>query len=310
MPEPEPNPPPLAPAALVVGCGYLGQRVARQLLERGRTVFVTTRSPGKAAKLGRLGLRPLLLDVTQPLTLASLAPAVEAEALDVVCAVPPGRTGGDPSPRQVVIEGGRAVLRKLAQANVRRAVLISSSAVYGQRRDERVSADTAPEPGGERAKLLLEGERQWLDAGAAYHVLRLAGLYGPGRIVGAAAVRQGAPVLGDPQALLNLIHVDDAADLVLAMLTSEAPGRIELGSSGNPSPRISYYQELARRLGVPEPICLDADAAAEQFGLNAERLRRSSSKSLDPGPTIARTGWEPRHPDFRAALDELLPAAE
>lgn len=271
-------------------------------------VYGTTRSFDNAPALVDLGVRPLVVSVTQPVTFAALRCALEAESLDVYYMIPPGRPGKHPSPRQTVLGGVAHMVRQLRHAKVRRAVLVSSSAVYGQREGQRVDADTPPQPSTERGQLLLEGERLWRDAGDAYHVVRLAGIYGPHRVVGMSAVSQNAPLVGDPQGLLNLIHADDAVALVLAIMNTEVGnlGWVELGCDGHPVPRIEYYTYLAERLMVPPPRVLDDASAAERLGLNVERLRRSSSKALDNIITCKRTGWSPRYPTFRQGLDAIL----
>ena len=83
-----------------------------------------------------------------------------------------------------------------------------------------------PHPTDMRGRSLLEAESRWLAAPIDSFVVRLAGLYGPDRIIGLAAVRDGAPIVGDPQAMLNLIHADDAATLLIAVLEAAAPARI------------------------------------------------------------------------------------
>lgn len=296
--------------ALIVGCGYLGTRVARRLLETGATVYATTRHERRLPELAELGVRPMLVSVTQPLTFAALRPALEAEALDVVYLVPPGRPDSDPSPRKVVLGGVAHLVKQLRHARVRRAVLMSSTAVYAQRDGERVDADSPAEPVDERGQLLHAGEQLWLAAGETYHVLRLAGLYGPGRVVGLSAVNSGAPLIGNPNALLNLIHADDAAELIVTMLhAADPPGRIELGCDGHPVPRLDYYTHLAQMIGQPPPRVLDDEDAARQFGLNLDRLRRSSSKALDNIPTCRRTGWSPRYANFRDGVAAAIEAS-
>ncbi len=297
---------PRADTSLIVGCGYLGVHLARRLLLDGVTVYGTTRSEHNARRLASLGIRPLLLSVTQPVTYAALTPALSAKSLDVYYMIPPGRIDGSPSTRQVVLGGSAHMVKALTQGHIRRAVMVSSSAVYGQSTGQPVDADTPAEPNGERAKLLTQGEALWLAAGEAYFVLRLAGLYGPGRVVGLKAVRDGAPLLGDPNALLNLIHVDDAVSLLLAMTQCGSTGRVELGTDGHPTPRIEYYTYLAEMLGVAHPTAMDAPTAAARFGLNPTRLARSSSKLLDNRLTCRRTGWRPAITDFRAGLNAIL----
>lgn len=296
---------------LILGCGYLGQRVAKQLSKTYTTVYGTTRTELGAVELSHFNVRPLIFEVTQPLTYASLTPALESEALDVIWMIPPGRrTHATPDPVDVMLVGGASILKALRQANVRRAIMVSSTAVYGDRQGGSVSADTVIDGENDvqrgRQRLLYDAEQQWLAAGEQFHVLRLAGLYGPDRVIGQKALQEQSPLLGDPQALLNLIHVDDAASLLQAMLLASELQRIELGSDGHPVPRLAYYNHLAELLGVPTPKILTPIEAGLTLGVDAERLSRTSSKACDPGPTMQRLAWSPAYPNYQQGLQALI----
>jgi nucleoside-diphosphate-sugar epimerase len=300
----------LATASLIIGCGYLGRVLAEKLLDRGGRVYGLVRSESSAERLAHLGVQALVGDVTQKLMLAAaLKPALAEPQLDVYHLVPPGRPRGEgdagPSPRQVLIDGSRHLHELLEPARVRRAVMTSSTGVYGQNQGEYVDADTPPQPGDERARLLLEAEQVWLGSGLDVYVVRLAGIYGPGRIVGLHAVRQGAPLAGNPQGWLNLIHVSDAADLLIAVMSAAQPGRIELGSDGLPVPRIEYYEYVARHGAAPPVRLLDARAMSE-LGVSSARLRSASSKRCDNVVTCRRTGWLPRYPTYRDGLKAIF----
>lgn len=303
--------PHLARTALIVGCGYLGMRVAKLLRSRGINVMGTTRSRQRGKQLADMDIRPLLLSVTERATFCSLTPAIKANELDVYYMIPPGRRSrndSSPTPRQTVLGGIAYTINALKTAkNLRRGILVSSTAVYGQTHDERVDADTIASPQNERARLLRDGEELWLNSELPMFALRLAGIYGPGRVVGMKAVQDGAPLVGDPQNLLNLIHVDDAAMLLLYMMNAPEPGRIELGCDGHPIARIVYYTELANRLGVAPPQTVEDPITLESLGLNTERLRRSSSKACDNILTCKRTGWTPEYRNFKYGLDAILP---
>lgn len=296
----------LAPNALIVGCGYLGLALASELLSREITVFGTTRHSGRGKQLHERGIQPLYLSVTDLLSTAALKPAASCESLDLYYMVPPGRMDGDPPATKVVIEGLAHVLGALDAHHVRRAVLVSSTAVYGQSDGSIVTADTPAQPNDPRGELLLQGEELFHRFGAQTHVVRLAGIYGPGRIVGQRAIAEGAPLIGDPDKYLNLIHVEDAARLLIAMMASDQTGPVELGCDGAPVKRSEYYTYLADLMGMPHPRVMDDEAAAKQMGLNVERLRRASSKRCDHGPTIARTGWTPRVRSYREGLASLI----
>lgn len=305
------------PATLIIGCGYLGRVLARRLLDRPEPglVWATTRSESRARELFDLGLRPMLLHVTQPLTYAALQPALDhAGPLDVVNLIPPGRPGAHPNPRQTIVGGIAHTLKHLRHApRLRRAVLASSSAVYGHQPcppNPPLTAESPTQPTNPRARLLLDGERLWLNANqtydAAFRLLRLAGLYGPGRVIGQRAVAEGHPLAGDPDAPLNLVHVNDAADALLAMLNpARHPALIELAADGHPVPRRDYYAALAQRLGVAPPDHLTPDAAAK-LGIDPARLKAAATKSLDPATTRDRLGWQPKHPSVLDALPALL----
>ena len=292
-------------AALILGCGYLGATLAPLLTARCHPVYGSTRSPQSAFPLVALGLRPLILDVTQRLTLAALRPVADSDSIDLYYLSPPGRETPHHSPREVVIDGVQNAISMIPTSRIRSAVMASSTAVYGQSNDEKIDADTPPIPNDDRGRMLLESEAIFLARGPQFRVCRLAGLYGPRRIIGLDAVRAGSPIAGNPDALLNLIHVADAAALLLAIADAPNAARIELGCDNHPTKRIDYYRELARRIDAPEPAILDERSAAK-LGLNVERLRRSSSKSCDNTPTRERTRWTPRYTDFRAGLDASL----
>jgi len=304
---------PLASAALIVGCGYLGRRVADRLLARGLRVYGTTRSEAGAAALAAFGVQPLIVEVTQAVTLASLRPALAQPQLDVYYLIPPGSSNDTrTTPTDVLTIGLRHALAKITSGStggggsVRRAVMASSTAVYGQQDGARVDADTPAAPHSPRGQLLVDAEATWLHAASSHYVVRLAGLYGPGRVIGRRAVMEGSPVVGRADAPLNLIHVDDAANLLVSVMSSMEAARIELGCDDAPPQRIEYYRYLSGKLGVLEPQVLSDDEAVSLLGIRRDRLRSVSAKRCDNQVTVDRTGWRPRYANYFAGLESIL----
>ncbi len=174
MPEPE--------TKLILGCGYLGLRVARLWLADGHTVYALTRSPERAARLQATGVVPLVGDVTRPDSLPPFPPAST-----VLWAVAFQPDSGQ-SRRAVYVEGLANVLQRLPEG-VRRFVHISSTSVYGQDRGEWVDEQSECRPRTESGRVCLEAEqtlwRFFATAGAeglTATVLRCSGIYGPGRL--------------------------------------------------------------------------------------------------------------------------------
>jgi nucleoside-diphosphate-sugar epimerase len=279
---------------LLIGCGYVGRRLTRMLLEEGQRVAVTNRSGTSPPDLA--GVDTYALDLAAPASITAFAAGFGDRGVRCIFVlVPPGR-----SPEATLIEGPARLLQLPAIAGAERIVVASSTAVYGDSQGEWVSAETPVTVPSGRGLLLRQGEQTW-GGHPGSRVLRLAGLYGPGRLIGEADLRRGDLLAGDPDRWLNLIHVDDAAALLLTLARSEGAAPIELGSDGSPVRRRDWYAGLARALNLPEPRF---DGIVRDDG---PRGAQASSRRCDPQSTFQRTGWRPRYPDWQSGLTASLP---
>ena len=237
---------------LIIGCGYLGQRLAARLSRSGEPVYGTVRSKARATEIAPHGINPIVADVLDPASLRDL-PTAER----VFYCVGFDRSAGA-SKRAVYVNGLVNVLERLPSA-VTRFVYASSTGVYGQTDGEWVDEDTPPHPRTESDKVCLEAEqrlRNWTEKrhGAAQSViLRFAGLYGPGRVVRRALIERGESIPGDPSKLFNLIHIEDTATVAMAALSVPAPDPLYLVSDDRPVTRLEYYSLLAALLNAPAP---------------------------------------------------------
>lgn len=280
---------------LIVGCGYLGQRVARLWQAAGHDVHVLTRSAERAAAFERDGLRPIIGDVTRVETLLAL-PAAEA----VLYAVGMDRSAGL-SMRTVYVEGLKNVLHALPSATGR-MIYISSTGVYGSAEGEWVNEDSPCQPQRENGRVCLEAE-QTLAAhplGERAIVLRLAGIYGPQRIPRQAALQAGEPIDAPEAGYLNLIHVDDAARVVLAAEARARPPCRYVVSDGRPPVRRDYYAELARLLHAPPPRFVPPPSGSSSAD------RAAADKRIDSRRMFDELGVTLLHPDYRAGLAAIV----
>lgn len=243
--------------ALVIGCGYLGERVARRWKGAGHEVHVLTRSAERARTFADQGWHPVQGDVAEPGSLAGLP------ACDVVLFAVGFDRGGPHPKRTVYVDGLENALRSAAGTGAGsegppRWITISSTSVYGQTGGEWVDEDSPTEPAAEGGQICLEAEQR-VDAwrtgtGGVATVLRLSGIYGPGRLLARAQqLRDRKPLTGRGDAWLNLIHVDDAADLVCRVAEMAAPPQRLLVTDDRPIPRAEYYSLLARLADAPPP---------------------------------------------------------
>jgi nucleoside-diphosphate-sugar epimerase len=287
---------------LVVGCGYLGARVARLWSAAGSRVIATTRHAARSAELQALGAIPAVIDVTAADPGWDRLFAEQGTPGTVLWCV-----GFDPrssgTHRDVHVQGLGRLLDALAAARghapVHRVVFTSSTGVWGDDGGGVVNETTPPNPTRDAARALVEAE-----ALLGAHpvgpgvVLRLAGLYGPGRLPRLDDLRAGRPIAADPDSWLNLVHVDDAATVVTAVADAAAPGPLYVVSDGRPVRRRDWYGRLANLTGSPEP----------RFDPVAPRSR-GADKRVDPARLMLEIAPTFAHPDALAALETLVPRA-
>lgn len=278
-----------AGATLIVGCGYLGRFLLTQAPPR--SCVAVTRSPDRAAALEAAGATALVADPTDAAARERVSATLHGRVGRAVVLLPPSAFGVEPATAAASLA---AWLRGLG---VVRAVLASSTAVYAERDGAEVDATSPVAADDTRARRLLEIESGWRAAAPGARIVRLAGLYGPGRIVGAAAVRAGEVLPGSGAAWLNLVRAEDAARALAAFARFEAAPALGLVSDGTPVRRVDYYSFLASALVAP-PV---------QFAGTGGR--HGGSRRCDPTATWQALALRPRYPDFRAGLADLMPTA-
>lgn len=285
-------------SSLIVGCGYLGIRVARRLLERGEKVFATTRSDDRARALLAEGIEPVIVDVMDGDSLARL-PLVDK----AIHCVGYDRASGVPL-RQVYVDGLRKTLGRLHD-RVGRLVYASSTGVYGQDDGGWVDENSPAEPRTESGRACLDAEgvlaSYYSETRLRSVVLRLAGLYGPGRIVRRDALLRGEPIVGDPDKWLNMIHVDDAATAAIAALDRGEPNTIYLASDDRPSRRSEFYGRAAECLGGPPPRFVAPEPPADPSREESNKRVRNRRLREELGVTLA-------YPDYTLGLPAALAA--
>lgn len=270
---------------LLAGCGDVGLRVAQRLRACGHEVYALRRHPPAG---GQGGIHWLAGDLTAPATLGALPGGITRL---VYLPAPDARDRA--AYEAVFLTGLRALLAALDRTALRRVLFISSSAVYGEHAGGWVDEDTPARPPGFNGSVLLEAER-WLAAQPVRStVVRLAGLYGPGRLQLIDRLRAGLAVVPRDQVhWANRIHVDDAAAAIAHLLLLPDAGPLYLGVDDTPLPLDVLYEHLAGLVGASPPPNGPAPAGVGSKRLSNARLRAS--------------GFVPRWPDARSGYAAVL----
>jgi nucleoside-diphosphate-sugar epimerase len=283
---------------LIIGCGYLGERVARKWREAGNAVVIMTRSANRADTFRQQGYDAIVADVTRPETLRNLP-----VAKTVLFAVGFDRGGSD-SIEEVYAGGMRNVLASLSR-ETGRVIYISTTGVYGPADGGWVDEVTKPNPQREGGQASLAAEQVLADhrLGQCSVVLRLAGIYGPNRVPFIRELRADEPIAAPASGWLNLIHVDDAVEAIIAASDLEPfrdGPRVYCVSDGQPVQRGEFYSEVARQIGAQPPRFVDPDANSPRAA-RAEANRRISNARMLAELRVTLT-----YPDYRAGLVEAV----
>lgn len=273
---------------LIAGCGYIGTALGMRLVADGNAVWGLRRNIAKLPK----AIRPLEADLHDPARMAALK--LDADAA-VYCASPQGSS--DHAYCATYGENLRNFLEALRRSTrpVSRLVLVSSTRVYGQSNGEWVNEDTPVGSQDFRAVRLLEGEALVRNSGFPFVIVRLGGIYGPGRpgaldraLAGLAVASNGQPLYG------NRIHRDDAAGILLHVLNLERPETLYLGVDSDPASREDVRAWLSKRIDREIP-------APDQAPGESDRSNKRCSNKR-----ILASGYVFAYPTFREGFDALL----
>ncbi len=279
---------------LIAGCGYLGCATGAVLSAAGHRVKGLCRSQASADRVRAAGLGPLQADLTDLAALRKLPLGGLHGA--ILCQAPAKGEGYQATYHQAT-ETLLEALKIFAApgAGPVRTVFVSSTSVYGPRAGGWVDADTAidPEVLDEDARVLKRTEDLVLASGGM--VLRLSGIYGPGRNR-IEAIRSGQFKPFSGLGYTNRVHRDDAARAAALVLEKGRPGQVYLASDDKPASPTEFYGWLCARMGVSAPAAPPAVQAAEAW---AASKRCSNAK-------LKQLGWAPKYAGYEQGYGELL----
>ena len=280
---------------LIVGCGYVGRQVARVWQRRSEPVVALTRGGDSIPVLEAAGITPLVADWLDDKAHWSLPTAKQA-----LVAVP--HRVDERFGLRTHSVGLANVLARLPR--LERMVVISTTGVYHQTDGQWVDESSPTQPTRPGPQMALAAEK-WLAEHVPFQqatVLRLAGIYGPGRIPLLSKLRERQP-LPVPEGDLNLIHVDDVADAIRRLLERPAPHPLYVLSDGHPVARRTFYEDTARIFGTPQPIFTAPEPGSSRA------VRGESNKRINPQRILTELGLKLRYPDHLAGLMAIAAGA-
>lgn len=283
---------------MIFGCGYIGSEVARQAAELGLLVTALTRNSAKGAALQSAGIDVVSADLAGD----SWHNSIRGDVDYVLNCVSSGGGGVDGYRRSYV--GGMASILTWAKKNknVGTMVYTGSTSVYPQGGGVRVDELASTSNASERGKILLEAEALLTANGGAvarWFILRLAGIYGPGRHALLDQVSSGTAT-GREEHRLNLVHRDDVcAAIWLALFAPPAVKNevFNMADDGGATKK-EVIDWLAAERGLPPPK-FTGEPVKGRRGETADRVIASDKLR-------AALGWRPAYRTFREGYQKIL----
>jgi nucleoside-diphosphate-sugar epimerase len=285
-------------STLVVGCGYVGRRIALALRTSER-VLALTRSLDRATALNTEGVATQAYDLD-----ADSTAGVLPQAATIFYLVPPPEAGVTDTRLACFLDG--------LPAAPTRFVYLSTTGVYGNHDGATVDEETPVTPQTDRARRRLDAEQQvtrWCErTGSTATILRVPGIYGPRRLP-VERLRRGEPlIIHSESGLSNRIHVDDlVAACLLAARSPAAAGRVYNVTDGQSLSSTAYFELLADLSGLPRPRLVTRREAERVLSPSVWSFL-AESRHVDSTRIRRELGFEPVYGDARAGIQASLDA--
>ena len=273
------------PHVLIAGRGYVGNAAAKLFADSGWDVTGWVRTDRVTGRVGEGEISVKAVDITN-------LDAVRSNAFSANVVVHCASSGAD-SYRHVYRDGAANLSACFPDA---RLLFTSSTSVYPQRDRSLVTEESPAKPDSDNASTLREAEEIVLENGGI--ILRVAGIYGPGRSFLLRSAMNGTAVATDR--IVNQIHRDDIASAIFFVGQCQTinPPRIFNVVDDAPAPRAEILAWLSKRLNLP--LLASLAPAEQKRGRSNKRVSNAKLRAL---------GWAPTYPSYREGFDQsVLPA--
>jgi len=298
---------------LIAGAaGYVGSRLAEQLLARGESVRGLVRDPDNEAveRLAGMGMAVWEGDVTQSESLVGVANEVE-----YVYNLTSRSVLENGSVRRVFVDGNRNLIAACSRARTVRAyVFAGNAAPYGDQGDAWLTEDSPVAPCYPLGDVMIEAEQAIMELVRAHHfpaiILRVGTVYGPERDFVDAVLSGTATLIGDGANFVARIHIDDLLAVLDGVALRGQPGAIYNVADDEPARAAVLYGEVRQRLGMVPPR-LFSKAGALFSGLDSSVVGMASASARLSNARIKHDlDLTLRYPSFRVWLDQRLAPLE
>ena len=268
---------------LILGCGYVGQPLAKELIELDYEVHAARRSP-----LSIEGAKTHQVDITQRDSFEFLPRNFDW----IIFCASSGR-GNAEAHRSVFVDGINNLIDWVGETSAR-ILFTSSTNIYPHTNGNWVDENTPQQPVAGTAQNLVDAETALMQSGITCSILRVAGIYGPDRGYFYRQLLNNEAVVTDKgKRWMNMIHRDDVVGAILAAMKIQ-PG-VYNACDDKPVTQGEFYEWLTNRLGKPMPP--EGEVTNQKRATTSKRVSNKKLKAA---------GWTLNYPTFREGYETLI----
>ena len=288
------SPLPLKTKMIILGGGFTGQHIAAVARRLGANVLCSRRKKGSngADFCFNSDLDQHIPDETFK------------EATHLVSCIPPLENGKDPVLSKLK--------KELITTNFQWVGYLSTTGVYGDSQGAWVNEKDIPHPTQKRSIRRLSCEKDWIDSGLPIQILRLPGIYGPGRSALDTLKKGKGTITNKPKQVFSRIHIDDIAGAIMFLINATYQGekpKIINVSDNLPTNNIDVLKYASSLINYQLPIIESFEIAAKKMSPMAlsfwQENRRISNELL-----CKNLGYSLIHPDFKSGLRDCLKSSK
>lgn len=279
----------------ITGCGYIGKFLAQQLLTKKTSVKAYVRSDSSMAECKNKNIACEIIDLDKPLTYINLT------GHRVIYLAPPPRSGKTDSRIS-------NFLHSIADYKPEKFVLISTTGVYGNCDGAWVNETTPINPGADRAFRRVDAEQQVQKfcqrKNIPLVILRVPGIYGPGKIP-LARIKSGQAIVNQADSpFTNRIHAYDLVNICEQALLNKNITGIYNVSDGHPGTMYEYFTGVASAMNLPEPPAISLAEAKTQLS-EGMLSYMAESRRIDNTKLLNDFAITLQYPDLQAGLKHI-----
>ena len=275
---------------LILGGGFSGQHIGSVARKLGANVFCSRRNiDSKGADC--------CFDSNQ----SFFEPKeILKEVTHLLSCIPPLASGGDP-----VL---KILSKEIKEMPLKWAGYLSTTGVYGDSKGDWVTEKDNPQPKQSRSIRRLACEQEWLASGIPIQILRLPGIYGPGRSSIETIKNKSPKLINKPGHVFSRIHIDDIAGSIMHLIYLKSQGinpEIINITDNSPASNIEVMKFAYELLKNPAPEFESFEDASKKMTPMAlsfwQENRRVSNEML-----CQKLGYSLIHPDYKSGLIDCL----